>query len=273
MQRSAKTKAGFTLIELLVVIAIIAILAAILFPVFATAREKARQSSCASNLKQLGIAFIQYEQDYDDSFPSSPGSATNTTCGITATSCSNGWAGRLYTYVKSVGVYNCPDDTTQAGATTYVLSYSYNSNLSLGGYPTSDPRLAGPQVSTLTAPASTVCLYESRLNNNTTIDVTNASELLSPATNGNTEAGGTGMSFQTGTMGNPGALGWYQAPRHTGNANYLLCDGHVKWLTSTSVCAGYSASAATAAPTSSGWDMHAAGTAYGSQYIATFSPL
>ena len=58
-------KRGFTLIELLVVIAIIAILAAILFPVFARAREKARQASCASNLKQYGLAFLMYAQDYD----------------------------------------------------------------------------------------------------------------------------------------------------------------------------------------------------------------
>jgi len=62
-------KSGFTLIELLVVIAIIAILAAILFPVFATARDKARQTACISNLKQIGIAFVQYTQDYDEMVP------------------------------------------------------------------------------------------------------------------------------------------------------------------------------------------------------------
>src|SRR5579872_2758282 len=64
-----RTRSGFTLIELLVVIAIIAILAAILLPVFATARERARQSSCANNLKQLSTAFIAYTQDYDELFP------------------------------------------------------------------------------------------------------------------------------------------------------------------------------------------------------------
>src|SRR5579862_3599835 len=66
VRRSRFRQSGFTLIELLVVIAIIAILAAILFPVFAQAREKARQASCISNLKQLGLAFLQYEQDYDE---------------------------------------------------------------------------------------------------------------------------------------------------------------------------------------------------------------
>src|SRR2546421_2908892 len=64
-----RTKAGFTLIELLVVIAIIAILAAILFPVFARAREAARKTSCISNVRQLGMAMMQYVQDYDESFP------------------------------------------------------------------------------------------------------------------------------------------------------------------------------------------------------------
>jgi prepilin-type N-terminal cleavage/methylation domain-containing protein len=71
---SQRKSGGFTLIELLVVIAIIAILAAILFPVFAQAREKARATSCLSNQKQLGIAFLMYTQDYDDTFPlASPG--------------------------------------------------------------------------------------------------------------------------------------------------------------------------------------------------------
>jgi prepilin-type N-terminal cleavage/methylation domain len=67
--RASRPGAGFTLIELLVVIAIIAILAAILFPVFAQAREKARQTSCLSNLKQMGLAVLQYVQDYDETYP------------------------------------------------------------------------------------------------------------------------------------------------------------------------------------------------------------
>ena len=71
-----KRNKGFTLIELLVVIAIIAILAAILFPVFAKAREKARQASCASNEKQLGLAIIQYVQDYDETFPAASAQPT-----------------------------------------------------------------------------------------------------------------------------------------------------------------------------------------------------
>jgi len=69
MDRASRRSRGFTLIELLVVIAIIAILAAILFPVFAQAREKARQTSCLSNEKQIGTAVIMYAQDYDEGMP------------------------------------------------------------------------------------------------------------------------------------------------------------------------------------------------------------
>ena len=85
-----QNKRGFTLIELLVVIAIIAILAAILFPVFAQAREKARQASCQSNLKQIGIAFKMYVQDYDEKWPSNHVVGT---CAAPVACCSNGRKG------------------------------------------------------------------------------------------------------------------------------------------------------------------------------------
>ncbi len=105
--RSAK---GFTLIELLVVIAIIAILAAILFPVFAQAREKARGISCLSNNKQIGLAFMQYVQDYDETFPPSRFTTTkNDTSGRYMP-----WSVNIQPYVKNVDIYKCPSDNTPA---------------------------------------------------------------------------------------------------------------------------------------------------------------
>src|SRR4051812_22206665 len=103
-------KLGFTLIELLVVIAIIAILAAILFPVFAQAREQARKATCQSNLKQFSIAFAMYKADFDNKFPMGGW--------ITAPNGTADWQGRsrdwhiaVFPYVKNKGVYNCPSST------------------------------------------------------------------------------------------------------------------------------------------------------------------
>lgn len=96
-----RTRTGFTLIELLVVIAIIAILAAILFPVFAAAREKARQTSCLSNLKQNALATIAYVTDYDETFPLAIYNSSGT--------CTETMAQQLIPYQKSVGTWICPD--------------------------------------------------------------------------------------------------------------------------------------------------------------------
>jgi prepilin-type N-terminal cleavage/methylation domain-containing protein/prepilin-type processing-associated H-X9-DG protein len=113
-------KRGFTLIELLVVIAIIAILAAILFPVFAKAREKARQSSCLSNNKQLGLAVMQYAQDFDErlprtyfSPPSPPGNQH--------------WAMVVAPYIKNVQVFDCPSYNFKwNGLWSEQMSYGFN---------------------------------------------------------------------------------------------------------------------------------------------------
>jgi prepilin-type N-terminal cleavage/methylation domain-containing protein/prepilin-type processing-associated H-X9-DG protein len=96
------SRKAFTLIELLVVIAIIAILAAILFPVFAQAREKARQITCASNMKQLALSVIMYSQDNDESYPY--GNACWTA------GCEDNWDAVVAPYIKSTGLFACPDD-------------------------------------------------------------------------------------------------------------------------------------------------------------------
>jgi prepilin-type N-terminal cleavage/methylation domain-containing protein/prepilin-type processing-associated H-X9-DG protein len=119
-----KLKKGFTLIELLVVIAIIAILAAILFPVFARARENARRSSCQSNLKQITLGFKQYTQDYDELFPVAVMGGTGNV--------NNGglqnWAGSLQPYLKSSQIFQCPSETESPGdpANNASTDYWYN---------------------------------------------------------------------------------------------------------------------------------------------------
>jgi len=123
MRRWIRTtrRCGFTLIELLVVIAIIAILAAILFPVFAQAREKARQTACLSNAKQIGTAVMMYVQDYDETF-----FVHNLDVGVYDTPLPDGrkyrgnfeWPLLLYPYIKNGGVFVCPSDSdSKAGYT------------------------------------------------------------------------------------------------------------------------------------------------------------
>lgn len=115
-----RRKQAFTLIELLVVIAIIAILAAILFPVFARAREKARQTSCLSNLKQLSLGLRMYIQDYDERFPTYRwGEGRNNN----PNSCT--WWGGIYPYVKNTQIYACPSSPRQG---THTWSVWINAN-------------------------------------------------------------------------------------------------------------------------------------------------
>ena len=116
---------GFTLIELLVVIAIIGLLAAILFPVFARARENARRVSCISNMKQIGLGMLQYAQDYDERYygasriTSPPTPAVLIYPGV-------GWAGGIYTYIKSAQVFKCPNDSNDGIGTNVPVSYALN---------------------------------------------------------------------------------------------------------------------------------------------------
>jgi len=113
---------GFTLIELLVVIAIIAILAAILFPVFARAREKARQASCMSNLKQLALAILMYAEDYDEMLPSNA---------IFPPTGPIRWPALVMPYVKNAQIFTCPSDKTiKIGGTP--LGNSESSGYGLG---------------------------------------------------------------------------------------------------------------------------------------------
>jgi prepilin-type N-terminal cleavage/methylation domain-containing protein/prepilin-type processing-associated H-X9-DG protein len=147
-------KRGFTLIELLVVIAIIAILAAILFPVFARARENARRSSCQSNLKQIGIGIAQYTQDYDEKYPLNPevGGVTYTN----AQGVGMSWDMTIQPYIKSHQVMVCPSDSESVrrnlpGVGNHTRSYS------AAAYMNATDGLA---MSRINAPALTVHVVE-----------------------------------------------------------------------------------------------------------------
>ena len=125
----AKTAKGFTLIELLVVIAIIAILAAILFPVFAQAREKARSISCLSNVRQLGMGMNMYIQDYDETFPIAWGNPAGSWSEVVEPYIKGGMgrnANNTTNYKLASGMYVCPSDTNKQGSN---LSYTSNANL------------------------------------------------------------------------------------------------------------------------------------------------
>jgi prepilin-type N-terminal cleavage/methylation domain-containing protein len=144
-------KRGFTLIELLVVIAIISLLAAILFPVFATARDKARQAACASNEKQIGLAAMQYVQDYDEGYP---WSLMGGTYYLTGPGNPNSL---LSPYIKSANVTHCPSEGNGwSVASVDATTYAYNTHF--GNYKTGSPSVQTTvYLPELTSPSETIC--------------------------------------------------------------------------------------------------------------------
>ncbi|MFA4017003.1 MAG: hypothetical protein RUDDFDWM_002115 [Candidatus Fervidibacterota bacterium] len=196
---------GFTLIELLVVITIIAILAAILFPVFAKAREKARTASCQSNMKQLMLAVLAYAQDFDERLPGENyayGGDGNTP-GV-----DGGWRGAIYPYVKNAQVYICPSHQPAAP----LFDGRYNDKGTNASYAINDAHQdPGPP----TPPNDGTSLAQ----------IEDASRVIFLIES-------TGAPDDTTPAGN--ARGWVPtaswATRHLEGANYGFVDGHVKWL-------------------------------------------
>ncbi|RYX80172.1 DUF1559 domain-containing protein [bacterium] len=151
MKNYSLSKNAFTLIELLVVIAIIAILAAILFPAFARARDNARRASCQSNLKQIGLGIMQYTQDYDERMISGQSGGVL-------------WKELLQPYVKSKQIFACPSNPNKdAMATSYPVSYGPNCDAH-GSHAALGYINDGPNLSDIGAPATAIMVIEMTAN-------------------------------------------------------------------------------------------------------------
>ncbi|BDI31661.1 hypothetical protein CCAX7_37120 [Capsulimonas corticalis] len=239
-----KHRHGFTLIELLVVIAIIAILAAILFPVFAQAREKARSISCMSNLKQIGLGILQYTQDADEMYPQATDESGKQWYDMVDPYIKSGQKSGGFSYGRG-GVWDCPSfpsDYGQAqhyGASLGLFVPNYSGNN--GGKP-----LAPWSLAVVDAPADKIMVAEKGRNAATwgyetfiTIEQEWLNNWNNLDANGKFDESKDGSDHSVlpsvdcdGTMpgGNPFAweCGWTVRYRHQQSANVLFCDGHAK---------------------------------------------
>jgi prepilin-type N-terminal cleavage/methylation domain-containing protein/prepilin-type processing-associated H-X9-DG protein len=243
------TRRAFTLIELLVVIAIIAILAAILFPVFAQAREKARQASCLSNVKQIGLAVMMYAQDYDEVLPQTgwQGPCTNPT----SLAAGDAWWSGVHAfptatapYIKNWNIYQCPSDPDKGGWGK-LGSYCYEAQLLAVNMPGAYTGIKDvPNGMTKVFPlsyAGNYILNKVYTGRGGPLDMYNLAGIAKPAnvfymadvgssiSGGNAFAGwyiipGYGQST-TSTVDR-----WDKGRRHNQGRNWAFCDGHAKWF-------------------------------------------
>jgi len=187
----SRYRCGFTLIELLVVISIIALLAAILFPVFARARENARRASCQSNLKQLGLGIMQYVQDYDETYPYS----------YSGNGDARRWPTNIFPYVKSSQVYLCPSADNPAPGTDVTANPArgvrYGMNNDFGSASNTYP--APVKAAAIPRPAELILLTDTFYKSGV------QDPFITGYTNPNTDN------------------------RHFDGANLAYADGHVKW--------------------------------------------
>ena len=269
--RASRSRSGFTLIELLVVIAIIAILAAILFPVFAQAREKARQTSCLSNTKQIGLAFIQYVQDYDEHLPNVLSGAAGSSAGsnnlmagngcptgnggVTATKgklgswmyyCDFGGGvqttydpaqGSINPYTKNSQMFVCPSDSSGQ-------KNSYGLNQLVVGTADGNGIQPGIALASFRGPASTILMAEeedgySKGTDDAYVGVPTQGVFVSDTAPDPTPGAVSGSNMGVDANNNPGV----NSPiRHSGGACYALADGHSKWFKPSQIKPAYTAS-------------------------------
>lgn len=224
MSKELAPKRAFTLIELLVVIAIIALLAAILFPVFGRARENARRTSCLNNIKQIALGVLQYNQDYDQRFPMD---YQDRDLDAAHGHGDPGWVYMVQPYIKSIQVFQCPSEKNKAvpywppsetsgqsfeGATDYWINRNLCRMRDSGGALLPNPQGPGINESNLAWPANTVMLGECTGGSGSGNDTDTAISAL----------GGIGPG-NIAVMPNNNMV-------HLEGGNFAFTDGHAKWL-------------------------------------------
>jgi len=227
MEDRKKRGSAFTLIELLVVIAIIAILASILFPVFARARENARRSSCSSNLKQIGLGVLQYVQDYDEKLPLMMTRHNVSGSFVPNDANYRGWSEYVQPYLKSLQIYQCPSDPyppAPSGDNGYgYTDYGMNNFCT----PTAcESYSTGVALATFDSPTLSVMLFE--LGDGYAANgYGGCSDYNWTSANGNA-AGQLAHAIASTNNGH------YNAQIHLDGENVAFADGHVKWMKASS---------------------------------------
>ncbi|RYX83328.1 DUF1559 domain-containing protein [bacterium] len=235
MKFNSSDKKAFTLIELLVVIAIIAILAAILFPVFARARENARRASCQSNLKQIGIGILQYVQDYDERYPAG---GTFYYANLGGVNVAQTWDLTIQPYLKSYQIVTCPSDTMTPEVLLPTLgnvrrSYAYANYIrAVPGSGGATPAVNSPgrPIAAMPAPSLTVLLGERiglTADGLTRLQADSWSR-FSTFDHVRVLASDQNKNFYENNSTTTANVSSGAGGRHLGTSNFLYADGHVK---------------------------------------------
>jgi len=245
---------GFTLIELLVVIAIISILAAILFPVFARARENARRASCMSNLKQIGLGVMMYVQDYDEDYPlnwqskvsmGAPWTTLSSKADFTSSS-SVFWPLFIQPYTKSEQVFYCPSSTYDSSGT--YGNYGVNRIILKDGSSTA----TALSMAAVPSPATTYMIMDAGIYR------LNPTDIKGPGAACNYLPGtgpGSAVNLPAMSCALSGLPDDYATGRHFEGVNMVFGDGHVKWLKSETVYReAAKCSSGTCSGTASAWN-------------------